>query len=509
MLTFDVKRLSLWGVVWTSRTGNERVNKYLWKLCKLLMISWCITFLLLCTLWLYVARRKGPDIAVGAVAIAACVIPNWCQIRMMGDLPFEARLAGTIFALGAYVLHPKSTYPMRLGWIDCVMIGLMLLNLLSDSINEGFRFGILVRMYGEWFVPYLAGRLAFQNSRSLKELAPFGVFAAVVMGMFGVFESLTAIHPWELIYGQRTDDQVPREMIRWGLQRAWGPCEHPIYFGMAQLLYVPWVLSAWHARESSARVRFTRALSLICPLGVVSTVSRAPMLALAVFPFVWSFVTMRRMRIVFAIMAALTLIGGVLSKDYLLQSLHKFGGEKLDGTGRKIIVDGNKVEKTSVMTRFYLLQVYRRAAMRAGLVGFGTDSVLGFPIRVPVGPEDSTALRSVWAIDNTYLLLTLRFGWFAGIAFFTALILTGLAWIRRSRYFPPEQASQCIYFGAAVFAVGLGLFTVWMPQEIGFPLLLLMGGASCRQVVEQSVIDQKTNSRPTQKYSDKKAHHVQ
>lgn len=463
-------------------------------------------------LWLYVARRKGPDIAVGAVAIVASVIPNWCHIRV-GELPIEARLAGTIFGLGAYLLHPKSTYPLRLGWIDGVMIGLMLLNLLSDSINDGFRFGILVRMYGEWLVPYFAGRLAFQNSRSLKDLAPFGVIAAVVMGMLGVFEALTAIHPWELIYGQRTDAQVPRVMIRWGLQRAWGPCEHPIYFGIAQLLYLPWVLCAWHSRESSARVRLTRALSFLGPLGVVSTVSRAPMLALTIFPCVWSFVTMRRMRIVFVVLTSLTIIGGVFSKDYLLQSLHKFGGEKFDGTGRTIIVDGNKVEKTSVMTRYYLLQVYRRAAVRAGLIGFGTESVSGFPIRVPVGPEDSSALRSVWAIDNTYLLLTLRFGWFAGIAFFAALILTGFAWIRRSHYFPPEQASQCIYFGAAVFAVSLGLFTVWMPQEIGFPLLLLMGGASCRQLVVQSVspstIDQKTNSRPTQKISDKKAHHVQ
>lgn len=446
------------------------------------MIAWCISFLLLCALWLTIARRYGPDIAVGAVILSACLVPTWCFINI-ADLPINVRLGATIFALAAYLFHPRSTYPLRLGWIDGLMMFLMVVHFVSDCVNDGFKPAQIVRMYGEWFVPYLAGRLAFQNSSSLRKLAPFGITAAIILGIFGALEALLEIRPWEMLYGQRLDENIPRNMPRWGIQRAWGCCGHPIYFGMLQLMYLPWLLRAWHAKESSRRILGLRVASLLGPAGILSCASRAPMLGMGLLPVVWSFVNFRKARWIFAGLLIVALLGGIVAKDRVLVILHEFGGEKLDGTGKKIVVDGATVEKTSAMTRLYLLQVYRRAALRAGILGFGTESVTGFPVRVPVGPEDSTALKNIWAIDNTYLLLTLRFGWLAGIGFFTALIMTGVTWIKRAKLMQGRDASFCIHLGAAVIAVALGLFTVWLPQDIGFPLLVLMGGASCRQVV--------------------------
>lgn len=458
------------------------------------MLSWFVSVGLLCSLWLYLARRNGPDIAIGAVVLVGCLCPTWCYVNI-GEQPLLARLAGTIFALVAYLFHPRSKYPVRLGWIDWVMIFLLLLNLLSDTINDGFRISTIGRMYGEWFVPYVAGRLAFQNSSSFKQLAPYGIFAAIVLGALGTIEALTGIHPWELVYGLRLDEDTPRNMPRWGLQRAWGPCEHPIYFGMLQVMFLPWLLSAWHSRESSWKNWIARFGSLIGPLGIVGTASRAPLIGSLLLPSIWTFVSLRKTRIIMAGLVLVGVLAGIVAKDKVITLVHQFGGEKLDGHGRKIIVDGSEVEKTSAMTRLYLLQVYRRAAIRAGLIGFGTESVTGFPVRVPVGPEDSTALRNIWAIDNAYLLLTLRFGWFGGAAFLLAIVMAGVAWIRRASNLSGSDRAFNIYVGAAILAVGLGLFTVWMPQDIGFPLLFLMGGVSCRQSIQHTTGDRSSPHR--------------
>lgn len=439
------------------------------------MTHWSITFAALMAVWFFVARFRGPSIAVGAVALLSCLVPTWCKTELLG-FPLEVRLAATIGALSCYLLHPQSKYPLRLGIIDFLMLLLLTLNVLSDSLNDGFTWKIFARIYGEWCVPYFAGRLAFQGNGALRNLAPYGLFVAIVLCTFATVEAITAIHPWELIYGQRLDDRIPRTMIRLGLQRAWGPCEHPIYFGMMLLLFLPWLFRSLHVKAGHLLIRL--GVSIVGPLGVMATVSRAPILLLSVYPIVFAYFSYPKARMYLVVLIIASIIGGFAAKDQVLTLLHDFGGEKLNGSAKQIIVDGQKVEKTSVMTRVYLLQVFRRAVVRAGVFGFGTESVSTFPVRIPVGPEDSSALKNVWAIDNTYLLLTLRFGWFAGIIFFGAIVMSGYSWIKRTAIHHERDIATCVYLGAALFAVALGLFTVWMPQDISYPLLFLMGGAS-------------------------------
>jgi len=441
------------------------------------MTSWLFSFSSLTLLWLFIARFSSPNLAVGVVVLLSAAVPTWCKIELLG-MPLDVRVAATLFALGAYLFHPKASYPLKLGWIDVTMLFLIMLNLVSDTLNDGFSWKLPLRIYGEWCVPYLAGRLAFQDLRTMRAIAPFGIAVALLFGVMALVEALTSVRPWELLYGPRLDDRIPRNLPRFGLQRAWGCCGHPIYFGMLQLLYLPWLLRCWHTRERSIKDYLLRLVSLIGPVGVISTVSRAPVIGLLFFPTTWTFISIRSSRIIFAIALVGAIVVGIGGKDYWLKALHRFGGERLGGSGKLIVVDGKQVEKTSAMTRLYLLQVYRRAAHRAGLFGFGTQSVTGFPIRVPVGAEDSSALKNVWAIDNEYLLLTLRFGWLGGLTFALALGLAAYSWVSRSRLAKGRDIATCIYFGAAIMAVGFGLLTVWMPHDIGFPLLVLMGATS-------------------------------
>ncbi|MFO1064476.1 MAG: hypothetical protein U0892_11490 [Pirellulales bacterium] len=207
------------------------------------MIAWGITVAALIVLWLVTARRYGPQTAVGFVLLTSCLVPTWCRIEV-GDLPLDARMVAVIFSLAAYCLHRKATFPWRLGLIDACMLLLLAVHAFSDTLNTGWQWTIPLRIYGEWCVAYFAGRLAMHQESSIRQMVVVGAVAGAILNIGGIIEALTEFHPWEAVYGERFFDGISRTSRRWGILRAWGPCGHPIYFSVLQLLFVPWTIVA-------------------------------------------------------------------------------------------------------------------------------------------------------------------------------------------------------------------------------------------------------------------------
>jgi hypothetical protein len=203
------------------------------------MIAWTATVSALCGLWCVLAWRYGPQRAIGCQVLIACLVPTWVRFEGFGiqDLPIDCRVISTVFGLVAYCFHPRATFPWRLGWLDAVMLSLVAVHLASDIDNSGWSWTLPLRVYGEWFVPYLAGRLALQSGEDMRALAPVGLAVALVLAVGGAFEGISGYHPWEWIYGERDYDGIVRDQPRWGVTRAWGCCGHPIYFGFLQVLF--------------------------------------------------------------------------------------------------------------------------------------------------------------------------------------------------------------------------------------------------------------------------------
>ena len=70
-----------------------------------------------------------------------------------------------------------------------------------------------------------------------------------------------------------------------------------------------------------------------------------------------------------------------------------------------------KVRYSMAFNRIYVFRVYGVAIQKAGLFGFGTEAVTGFPINVPLGQQDLETLREIRTVDNAFLLMGLRFGY--------------------------------------------------------------------------------------------------
>ncbi len=112
--------------------------------------------------------------------------------------------------------------------------------LISDIINSGFSYTILLQIYGEWFVAYVLGRLSLAKFEELRSLIVPGAIVALVLATTAIFESLSTTNLFELYFADPTSVEAGI-MERWGYRRANGPTVNPIYFGVLLYLMMPWV----------------------------------------------------------------------------------------------------------------------------------------------------------------------------------------------------------------------------------------------------------------------------
>jgi hypothetical protein len=367
-----------------------------------------------------------------------------------------------------------------LGIIDLLGLALLGVHVASDWLNDGIEWTVPLRAYGEWAVPYLAGRLAIQRIDDARGLLPVVLVVSLILGILSAVETLTGVNLHELAFGDRPVDQFPRDASRLGWKRAFGPTMHPIYFGTLQVLLFGWTLYAASRARRRRGPRWWRATPWIAAAGVFFTISRAPLLAIGVILYGTAFLTAPRFRSILTAVLVVAAIGAIAARQPLLDAIHLWGGDRpiVKKTARTITIGDEERPVSSVMTRVYFFEVYGLAMRRAGWLGFGTERTTGFPPRVPIGPQHAETLEQVWTVDNAYILLVLRFG-YAGCTVFSAFLaaaLCKLAW-RGGQPLVPGQ-SYLASAAAALFAGLLLLSTVWMPHDFGFWLLWSIGAAS-------------------------------
>lgn len=174
------------------------------------------------------------------------------------------------------------------------------------------------------------------------------------------------------------------------------------------------------------------------------------------------------------------MVTGILAWQSVLYVMHSMGGEQaaIEKKHPTVIINNEERLLSNVTTRFYYFDIYSVAMRRAQWLGFGTERTTGFPPNIPLGPQDAKTLEEVWSVDNTYILVTIRFG-HLGLICFVGL---GIAAIARyvqlgCRQRVPGQVFYAAMAGTLV-ATMLVLLTVYMPHDFGFWYLWSIGSAS-------------------------------
>ncbi len=434
----------------------------------------------------YVGYFRGPRVAIAIGTLISIALPQWIRSEYLPE-DFRLPIAVGLVCLGYYCLHPKAEYRTKLTWVDYAFIAFVVSGVISDFWNDGIRWWVLASAYGEWFVPFLLGRLSFCQARDMRLLARVAMIIGVFLSLAAVVESSIHINLFESLFGERHSD-MPKYLPRFGWQRAFGPTENPIFLGALLVVLLPWtIFFALH----SARLGKVWPIPMIALhlLGILATVSRAPILSVAIIPVVASFLLWSRWRIPIASVAVALSILAILNWSMLKQELIDLGGENARSAGQMIMVDGQAIEYSNVDHRFLLWRVYWKAIEGAGVLGYGTDRTSTFPPNVPIdGKSDLKALENLWCIDNQFLLLILRFGFCGMLLWVWLLVMTAITFGNLSQQPSDVSLLYCMLCGTMV-SIGFIQMTVWMPIDYGFALTWTMGLAAGAAVIHPSPRD--------------------
>ncbi len=117
--------------------------------------------------------------------------------------------------------------------------------------------------------------------------------------------------------------------------------------------------------------------------------------------------------------------------------------------------------------------------LKGGPLGYGTDAVSSFPPNIPGLPTSAKARATLGIVDNSYLLIGLRFGWI-GIGLFLALlggsIVTAIQ-LRRSAglILYPDGPAFLTAMASILVGVAFEIMTVFSSYDFMFWILFHFG----------------------------------
>jgi len=352
-----------------------------------------------------------------------------------------------------------------------------------------------VRAYGEWGLPYAAGRFALMHRESLTQLSPWFAGAAAVLAAFAAFESFTSINLWETI-APRDDRVAFQRSLRYGVAyRANGTTRHAIFLGVVLLTMIPWAVAMIDNVQRSRDQKLGRSsLLLLTIVGVFATVSRGPIMAVPLIGLLVACWISKWTRIVTAGLAVAAVLIVSSFPEQTLSILETNPDEKALATVVVLDEDSEAMVQSATRNRLLVVQIYGPLVIKGGLFGYGSVASHGFPPEnLPGLPTDPAVLSQIGIVDNTFIGMGLRFG-IVGLALLVScfVIAASTAFFSAadaSTFFYPHTGLTSAAFGAAVIAVGLELTTVYFDQDHAFWVMFLFGAISGLQICTKTAPD--------------------
>ena len=166
-------------------------------------------------------------------------------------------------------------------WADAVAAMLVFVQLASEYENGGFGLKAVFQIGSQWAMPYMLGRLVFQNLPDVRRLQPLFCTLYLMLCLWVISEAVLRVNLVNRALAHRGSEQSETE-IRWGLRRAEGPTSHPIFCGMLVVALFPWSLQAVRYVNQKVGPAWWKSLPWLGAGATFCTMSRGPQLALVV-----------------------------------------------------------------------------------------------------------------------------------------------------------------------------------------------------------------------------------
>jgi hypothetical protein len=416
------------------------------------------------------ATRRGAREALWrSWLLTLLVLPSWL-VAQSGALTYDLRTASELAVLIGFALSPpKDGPPARFLLADLLAIGLS-----SSIIISQYQVGHFGPLAGpdivrKWLLPYLMGRFFLGSAADIGRVLP--IFARMVawMSVLAMVEAVVKFNIINKVLGKTFSLLEEGEGYRWGMKRAQGNLEHPIFFGMLLVMIFPWTVEAFRRARQGRGPRWWRYLPLLIGGALFATVSRGPQIA-ALFTFAATvFFRKKRWRLPILAGGLALAVSVYVLKEQAVDGLSQMAGEK-GGEPILIVLDGEEVEYTGTNHRILLFSVYRDTFHRLGLFGYGAE-LRGINL------EEDIAQR-FGSIDNHYMLFLLQYGYvsegiFLALALCTAYYLGRAGWKGG-----PAPSGLAGSLCGAMLAVAVLLVSVWFAPDFGTAWLFCAGLAS-------------------------------
>ena len=424
----------------------------------------------------YAAVRGGRQGLWFGWLAAMLAMPTWIVFQL-GSLAIDLRAVGG--TLGLFVLlvfgdgetgpkRPLKLHPLAL------LADLMAIVLFATQVytqKKIGRFGPLTApdIARRWLLPYVIGRFYYGSVGDIRKSLP--LTARMMMGLcvFAVFEGVTKFHPINKALGKTYGILEAGEGYRWGLKRAQGPLDHPIFFGMMLVLLFPLVYEAYRVAKAGKGPKWWTRLLAAIGAAVFVTVSRGAQISMILTGIMTLFFQKPKWRVAVLVFSVVGGGAGYVGKAVLTSMLSKLAEEKDDDI-RLIMINGEEYEYTGTNHRVLLFTAYDEALRTTGYFGFGYE-LQGIELEEPVALRFSS-------IDDHYILFLLQYGYVALTAFLILAVVSivnmgFLAWDVKG----PKAAMAAALFGSLA-SVTVNLLSVWFSPDFGSVYLFCTGLAA-------------------------------
>lgn len=432
-------------------------------------LGWAAFFGGLIGTLILVAERGYHNGLRAAWFIATLAVPSWLIVQFR-SITLDAVTGVGFGTLFATLVRPYDAARVRWVLSDLLIAGVVLSAIVSDAFNRSLIPGTVLDLIRTWILPYLVGRVGVEAWERMDRTLRLVVVLSTVLCAFALVEAVIQTNLLAVVSGKTWDLLERGEGFRWGLKRAQGVTNHPIYFGLLIALTLPWLMSAGRAAQRREAPRWWIGVPILAAVAGFVTVSRSAHIAILIVFLADLFFRRPNYRPIMILLAA---VGGLLFlifREQALDLLGAYAGEIEVGQD-KVIIYGIEYEYTGTRHRDLLSLAYEEAIDRAGWIGYGT-SLQDMPV-------DPFMDRRFLSFDHHYLLHYLKYG-YLGTAAFIAFAASAAWNLGREAYARDGPWSELAagFFGAFV-AVALMVRGVALTPDFGTTWLFVAGiGAS-------------------------------
>jgi len=180
------------------------------------------------------------------------LFPVYYDFKLMQGLPeFSFWSAALIPVLFAWIVKGKGE-GYFFSWLDVIILLNLLLIFYGQWMNSGYKPAqkVLFNDLMARFFPYLLAKAYFSDGENRIQMLKVMVILGVIVGFFMMYEFKLWYNVFDKPLRKLWPHSVPWElpMKRWGFKRAFGPFGHPICGGYFLAMIVPVAIWLWRGR---------------------------------------------------------------------------------------------------------------------------------------------------------------------------------------------------------------------------------------------------------------------